>query len=357
MQPEKQESVANPFPSTNVAAFPQGALANAAAQREVAEVQAAMVIAKKFPRDPIKAMDRIMQACTRPTLAEVSLYQYSRGGTDITGPSIRLLEEVCRGWGNILCGVTELSRTDGSSECLAFAWDLETNFRDDKRFQVKHWRDKKNGGGYKLTDERDIYELIANMGARRKRACMESVIPGDVLQAARQQCEVTLKAKMDITPEFILSVTEAFEPFGVNKEMLEKRIQRRMDTLTPALAMNLKKILNSLKEGMSTAADWFEVEAKAEGAEAGNAVTGNAGAKEALKKRAQPVNATETVATAKQPEVKGEPKFSIKDALRSVNEGDYASAQSMVKQPHFTDNDRAEIESAIKRHKGGEKIS
>ena len=40
----------------------------------------------------LEAMDKILQACTRPSLAEGALYSYSRGGSEITGPSIRLAE-------------------------------------------------------------------------------------------------------------------------------------------------------------------------------------------------------------------------------------------------------------------------
>ncbi len=66
----------------------------------------------------------------------------------------------------------------------AFAWDVEeANTRQTKVFQVRHWRHTKQGG-YKLTDPRDIYELVANNGARRLRACILGVIPGDVIDAA-----------------------------------------------------------------------------------------------------------------------------------------------------------------------------
>jgi hypothetical protein len=41
--------------------------------------------------------------------------------------------------------------------------------------------------------------------------------------------------------------------------MIEKRIQRRLDAMTPALMVQLGKVYNSLKDGMSTIADWFEV--------------------------------------------------------------------------------------------------
>lgn len=248
------DRVENPFSAPVEAA---SASTQAVAQREVAEVQAAMVIAKRFPRDPKEAMDRILTACTRTGLAEQSMYQYARGGSDITGPSIRLAEELARGWGNIACGVIELSRTGNVSECMAYAWDLETNYRDEKRFQVKHWRDTK-GGGYAAKDERDIYEIIANQGSRRKRACILAVIPGDVADAAVRQCDVTLKTQIDVTPEKVQKALERFEAMGVTKEMIEARIQRRIDSITPALFMNLWKIYNSLRDGMSTVADWFD---------------------------------------------------------------------------------------------------
>ena len=51
-----------------------------------------MVIAKKFPRNETLAISRIMQACERLSLAESSLYAYPRGGTTVSGPSIRLAE-------------------------------------------------------------------------------------------------------------------------------------------------------------------------------------------------------------------------------------------------------------------------
>ena len=63
-----------------------------ATTRAAQEVQAAMVIAKKFPRDAIQAEKRILDACKRKLLAENAMYVYPRGGTTIEGPSIRLAE-------------------------------------------------------------------------------------------------------------------------------------------------------------------------------------------------------------------------------------------------------------------------
>ena len=49
--------------------------------KEIAEVQAQMIIAKQFPRNMIEVENKIKQNCERKSLAEVSEYQYPRGKT------------------------------------------------------------------------------------------------------------------------------------------------------------------------------------------------------------------------------------------------------------------------------------
>lgn len=233
------------------------ALVEVEQQRAIAEVQGAIVLAKRFRRDEMQALDRILVACQRPGLAEQALYSYSRGGTEITGPSIRLAEAIAQNWGNLSFGIRELEQRNGESTVEAFCWCMETNVRQTKTFQVKHERYTKKGK-YSLEDPRDIYELIANQGARRLRAAILGIIPGDVIEAAVAQCEATLKAKADTSPEALKKLCDAFAAYKVTKEQIEKRIQRRLDTITPAQLIQLRKIYNSLKDGMSGPADWFE---------------------------------------------------------------------------------------------------
>lgn len=247
--------VANPFAAKDVAK--QNAVSDASSAREVAEVQAAMAIAKRFPRDQRDAMDRILNMCTRPSLAESALYSYSRGGSDITGPSIRLAEAMAQAWGNMQFGIRELSQDGASSTVEAFAWDIETNTRQTKVFQVPHVRHTRNGVKA-LTDPRDIYENVANNGARRLRACILGVIPGDVTEAAVRQSEETLNASADTSPAGTKKMVEAFAAFGVTREQIEKKIQSRLEAIRPAQVVSLKKIYASIRDGMSKAGDWFE---------------------------------------------------------------------------------------------------
>ncbi len=249
----------NPFTaSVSTGSRPgSNALAQTDQQRAVAEVQAAMMIARMNPRDPIAAMDRILNACTRPSLADSAVYNYAKGGSNVSGPSIRLAEAIAQAWGNLQFGIREIDQANNESTVQAYAWDVETNTRREITFQVPHLRYKKQGS-YKLEDPREIYELVANQGARRLRACILAVIPGDVTETAVAQCEATMRTKADASPEAMQKMMAAFEPFGVTKEQIEKRIQRRLEAIQPAQVVSLKKIYASLRDGMSTPADWFE---------------------------------------------------------------------------------------------------
>ena len=359
----------NPFgDSTAVATRPaNGALAEANTQRGVAEVQARMMIARANPRDPVRCMDLILQDCMRPTLAEGAVYQYSRGGSDIEGPSIRLAEAVARRWGNIASGIKEVARGPGYSECIAYAWDLEAGYYDERQFQVRHWRDTKKGG-YALTDERDIYELVANMGQRRKRAVLLSVIPGDVVDAAVEECGRTLKAKADTSPEGLKKLVAAFEGFGVSREQIEQRIQRRLDAITPAQVVGLKKVYASLRDGMSAPGDWFEAaEQQPQASAAGEAQQPAASATESLKervrKRTERVDPTtgeirdergDSAAKVEQ-ERAGPPPSSeaptFEDAVRLVKETDYEAALDIARA--LGGEDEKKIRTMVTNHKKG----
>ncbi len=254
---------ANPFGSVAAKSPNSNAVANTDQQRAVAEVQAAMMIARMNPRDPVIAMDRILNACTRPTLAENAVYNYSKGGSDVSGPSIRLAEAMAQSWGNMQFGIRELDQRNGESTVQAFAWDVETNTRREVTFQVPHLRYTRKGS-YKLEDPREIYEMVANQGARRLRACILAVIPGDVTEAAVAQCDVTMAARADTSPEAVQKMLTAFDAFGITRAQIEKRIQRRIDAIQPAQIVSLKKIYASLRDGMSATADWFDTDEQTE---------------------------------------------------------------------------------------------
>ncbi len=233
--------------------------------RQAQEVQAAMVIAKRFPRDEYEAIERIKRTCQRATLAEQAIYSYPRGRENVSGPSVRLAEALAQNWGNIDYGVIELEQKDGASEMMAYAWDLESNTRVTKIFSVEHKRDTKKGS-YTLTDSRDIYEATANFGARRMRACILGVIPGDVVDMAVNECKETQKKSYGDLPsqDKINKIEKLFKKdFGVTKKQLEEFTGRNMAEFGADECTDLWGVYQALKNGQQKVEDYFKVETEA----------------------------------------------------------------------------------------------
>ena len=224
------------------------------------EIQGLVFSAKQYPRDQFQAYQRIKIACERKSLATIACYEYPRGGQKVTGPSIRLAEVLAQNWGNMTFGVVELEQKVGESTCMAFAWDLETNVRSEKIFTVKHERSTRQGPK-KLEDSRDIYELVANMGARRQRACILAIIPKDVVDSAVEECDKTL-AGQNTEPiiDRIKKMFDKFKDHGVTREMIEKRIGVSIESFTEKDVLGLVKVYNSLKDGIGKREDFFEEE-------------------------------------------------------------------------------------------------
>ena len=234
-------------------------LAQIEQSRAVAEVQASMVLARANPRNEQVAEYKIMQSCKRKSLAECASYSFRRGGEIVTGASIRLAEEIARHWGNMQYGFREVGRTDESSEVEAFAHDLETNVRVTRQFQVKHWRDTKQGGK-KITEERDKYELIANMAQRRVRACLLELVPGDIVEAAEEACKATLIGSIGDPAAKAKEIVAAFAPVGVTAEMIEGYLQRKLSSIVPADIVTLQRIYRSIKDGVAAVEEFFKAD-------------------------------------------------------------------------------------------------
>ena len=290
---ETSEKALNPFAGNRPTALAHGGAAEPESQRAIAEVQAAIMLAKRFPRDHVEAMDRILAACCRPTLAESAVYSYTRGGQEVTGPSIRLAEAIAQAWGNLQFGIRELSQGGGKSTVEAFAWDVETNTRQVKVFEVPHTRHTKQGTKL-LTDPRDIYEMVANQGARRLRACILGVIPGDVVDTALAQCETTLRTKADVTPDGIAKLLAAYEGLGVTAAQIATKLGHKVDAIVPAEFVRLRKIFASIRDGYTTVeaefprAEGDQPAARSAGATAAASAAAAAAAKAGGKRAAKP---------------------------------------------------------------------
>jgi len=230
-----------------------------ATTRQAQEVQAAMVVAKQFPRDEQQAFTRIINACKRPSLAQVALYEFPRGGSTVKGPSIDLARAIAQAWGNIDSGFIELERRKGESSVMAYAWDLETNTRESRVFSVPHIRES-NKGNYALTDPRDIYEAVANQAARRVRACILSIVPSDVVEEAQNECEKTLRrgSKKPIEERRAEMAAKFEEGYGVTVDDLEAYVGKAITAFTENDIVRLGKMYRSFEDGVAGSEEVLE---------------------------------------------------------------------------------------------------
>lgn len=283
---EESAEVYNPYlvgaaPSVGISMVDQqqhdsgNALAANAEARVIAEVKAQVLMSRQFPRNPAVSMTNILRECARPTLADAAVYVFPRGKESVTGPSIRLAEVMARNWGNCTYGLEVLERKKGSdgvgySVVRAYAWDLETNTYIARQFELKHWRQTKSGG-YGLKEDRDIYELEANMGSRRMRACILQMIPGDVTAAAVNECRRVassgLNAMMADPKQravLVAKMQNIFGKLGASTADIEEYLGCKVTDWNADHMLKLKELKNSIEDGAVSIGEIFPRLAAAE---------------------------------------------------------------------------------------------
>lgn len=293
-----------------------------ATTRQAQEVQAAMVVAKRFPRDETAAISKITKSCKRPSLAEVAIYSYPKGKTKVEGPSIRLAEAMAQAWGNIDFGWLEIETNEGESKVMAYAHDLESNTRRQQIFSVPHVRGTRSGNVL-LTDPRDIYEMCANQAARRMRACILSVIPGDVQDLAVSECEKTLRGtNSEPIEDRVRKMLMGFkDQFSVTKEMIEARLGYNVEAFTEHDLVGLRKIFMSIKDGIGKREDFFDISGKS---------TPTEEVEKQSKSRADAAQSAMASTEKKKPKPKEEPPESEPEPVSEESASDFEHFKSAI---------------------------
>lgn len=265
--------------------------------KEQSKIQGQVFMAKQFPRDMTLVLNKVKASCERQSLAQISEYEYPRGGQKIAGASIRLLEVVAQCYGNISYSWKELSRNADThtSTILAFAWDLENNLYSELEFDVPHYRSAR-GSKTLLTDERDIYELIANQASRRVRRCLENVIPRDIVDEAREYCKKTLASDVDYQKKIDTAITWFSDNYNIKPSQIEKYFGMSRMAFTQNTYLRLQKIFTSLRDGMSKVDDYFPAEEETD-KPVNSLKPKKAAAKEAVKEVTPPIEIAEVKET------------------------------------------------------------
>jgi len=234
-------------------------------ERAIAEAQGQLILAKRFPRDLNSSYSELMESCKLMAFAGVAFYSVPRKGAQggaISGPSIRMAEEIARVFGNFEFGHRELSRTDGKSEVEVYAWDKEKNNRSIRQITVMHVLDTRDGPR-KLRDQKDVDDKIANVASKQVRGRILALMPKWLVESAIEECKKTLAGtNSEPIAVRVRRMTQAFATFGVTGEHLETYLGHKLDDVLLDELVELLGVFNAIKDG-AKASDYFSADKEA----------------------------------------------------------------------------------------------
>lgn len=226
-------------------------------KRAVAEALAQVRLAQIVGRDLNAVYHEVMENCSVLAMANVAFYSVKQGGGVVSGPSIKLIEQIANAMCHIEWGHRELSRiestpdTIGRSEIEVFAWDKLKNNRSIRQITVLHAIDTKDGPR-KLRDQRQIDNQIANIAAKQMRGRLVALLPKWLVEAAIERCRDTLKkgdGKKSIG-ERVRDMVTAFAKFGVTPQHITKYLDvSSLENITIDQLESLVGVYAALREG------------------------------------------------------------------------------------------------------------
>lgn len=221
------------------------------------EIEGAIIVARRFPRNEDAAYARIIKSCQRPMFAVKARYSYPRGGQQIEGPSVDLAREMARCWGNIRYGADVIHDDDDSRTIRGWAWDVETNTKEtqDSTFKKLVFR---KGKGWIKPDERDLLERTNSIAARCVRNCLLHLVPPDLKEEAIAEAKRTIEGDVAKNPdEARRKMIRAFQTVGVQVEQLEVYLGHPLAQASPAEVADLRSVWKSISDGNSTWAEYI----------------------------------------------------------------------------------------------------
>src|SRR5208282_4925178 len=211
-----------------------------------ADIQSAIIVARKFKRNESEAYQKLMRACGRTSFALDATYTFPRWSSeekkniDITGPSVRLAREGARVWGNIRWGFTVIADSVEDRTIEGWAYDLETNSRPSYQDTFTKYGYVR-GGKWEPLNERGLRETTARRGAFLIRNALLNLIPSDFIDDAMLECEKTLATEAKKDPDAEKKrIIAAFDSIGVPVTEIELFLGNSLTTVSPAQLKRLR---------------------------------------------------------------------------------------------------------------------
>jgi len=319
----------NPFDGAQPSVIPQDTGALAAVTREQTEIQSAIIVAKKFPRNEAESYSRAVKSFERPAMAEAAAYRFPRGGTNIEGPSVDTAREIARCWKNIRYGLRIADvRHDFTQKCdfikiKGYAHDLEANnyveTEDEFRALIQRKNKKTNATEWVQPDERDLRELVNRRGAICVRNALLQVLPPDVvdevLRTARETLRRAAAGELEQNrDDAVRRLAVAFDRIAITVPMIERFLGHKLDVISDEELAQLRTIWKSISDGQARREEFFKLEEAPQpttSQEQGAAIT------EALKQKADAAKQKTYKLDPEKKKAKPEP---VKQASGSVDE-------------------------------------
>ncbi len=263
-----------------------GVSSNSVAMAEASRtrVQAMFQIARQNPRNMLDVRHRILESCRRPAFAQTARYSKPiGGGKQLTGASIRLMEECIRAMGSI---ITEtLCKYDDEAQRLisVIMTDLETNTtysKDviiEKSVERSFVRDGQVVLGQRANSSgRTVFNIVASddelqikegaLVSKCVRGLAERIVPRDIIDEALAVCaEVSSRDDATDPTAAIKRVADAFGKLGVRPSELQDFIGHDLQSLSKAEIGMLRDLHAGITSGETIWADVVAAKREAAG--------------------------------------------------------------------------------------------
>lgn len=255
--------------------------ATAMAAAAKAAIEAAFIMAKRFPRDLDQVRVKLLKACARPKFAEAALYHRKVGKekNEDTGQwkdkiaedlSIRFAEEAARNMGNL--DIDSITLYDDARKKIVkfYAVDLETNTHWAKTVtieKISERRDLKKGQsalGQRINSYGDVVfileatpdEVTKYEGAWASKSWRDQIlrhVPADIKEECRERIRKTVLDKATADPEGEKKkILDAFAGIGVEPTHLKAYLGHELETTSPAELVTLRAIFTAIRDGQTT---------------------------------------------------------------------------------------------------------
>ena len=268
-----ESTEAAPIGSSIVASANETSIAAVSAAAK-AQVEARLIIARRFPRDLDEVRQKILKDCRRPLFADGAEYKRPIGGEQKKGPSIRFMESAAMAFGNIDIQTPVLYDDDKKRQVRVVATDLESNtaysqdFTFDKTVERKFLKKGQKAIKQRRNSNDEILYIVEAtddevfikqnaLASKIVRNLIKRLIPSDLIDEGIATARATLRDHDKADPDASRKrIADSFDSIGVPIKELKELLGHDLAGASPVELENLRSIYAQIRDGDLT---WDEV--------------------------------------------------------------------------------------------------